>query len=111
MKVFEKNDNGFICEWCGKTVKPLGYTSRDHCPRCLTSLHVDVNPGDRENDCRGLMVPVAVSYKGGKGYVIEYKCSKCGQRHNNKAAEDDNFSTILAVMNESYILDKFKKVD
>ena len=46
-KRFTKNDNGFICAHCGKEVEPLGYTSRNHCPFCLWSLHVDINPGDR----------------------------------------------------------------
>jgi hypothetical protein len=48
-KRFVKNDDFFVCVHCGKEVKPLGYTSRDHCPFCLWSVHVDVNPGDRAN--------------------------------------------------------------
>ena len=107
-KRFSKNDAGFECQCCGKQVSPLGYTSRDHCPRCLTSIHVDINPGDRENDCRGLMIPVGIKTNA-KGYVIEYKCSKCGQLHNNKTAEDDKFETILKVMNKTYDIDMFRK--
>ena len=57
-KLFTKNDNGFICANCGFEVKPLGYTSRNHCPKCLCSLHVDVNPGDRACECHGIMRPV-----------------------------------------------------
>lgn len=110
LKRFSKNDNGFKCECCGFEVPPLGYTSRDHCPKCLTSLHVDVNPGDRANSCKGLMIPVDVSMKA-KGYVIQYKCSKCNELHNNKSADDDNFMTILTVMNKTYNLNKFKKTD
>ena len=45
-KLFTKNDNGFIYANCGFEVKPLGYTSRNHCPFCLCSLHVDILPGD-----------------------------------------------------------------
>ena len=43
-KRFTKNDDTFICKNCGLEVKPLGYSSRNHCPRCLCSLHVDINP-------------------------------------------------------------------
>lgn len=101
MKSFSKNDSGFICVNCGKKVSPLGYTSRDHCPNCLCSIHVDINPGDRMNDCKGLMVPKFVKLNT-KGYVINYVCSKCGEKHNNKAAKDDDFETILKVMNKTY---------
>ena len=45
--LFTKIDEEFICENCGKKVKKLGYTCRNHCPYCLHSKHVDVNPGDR----------------------------------------------------------------
>ena len=41
MKRFNELDEGFICEHCGKEVLPLGYTSRDHCPYCLYSKHVN----------------------------------------------------------------------
>ena len=57
-KRFTKNDSGFVCAHCGKTVEPLGFTSRNHCPFCLWSLHVDINPGDRANECRGQMEPI-----------------------------------------------------
>ena len=32
-------------------------------PNCLYSLHVDVEPGDRESDCGGHMEPVSVWVK------------------------------------------------
>ena len=60
MKNFTKNDEEFICENCGAKVDPLGYSSRDHCPHCLCSKHVDINPGDREAECRGLLKPIQV---------------------------------------------------
>lgn len=101
-KKFVKNDNEFDCLFCGFLVKPLGYTSRDHCPQCLKSVHVDINPGDRANSCKGALVPVGVKLNTQKGTIIEYKCAKCGQFHNNKTAIDDNFDTILAVSNHTY---------
>lgn len=92
-----KNDNGFECLNCGKIVQPLKYTSRNHCPHCLYSLHVDIVPGDRENLCKGLMKPVAIETSAKKGYVIVYKCTKCGEIKRNKSAEDDDFDKILEV--------------
>ena len=40
---FVKNDEEFICDNCGKRVPKLGYSSRNHCPYCLHSKHVDIN--------------------------------------------------------------------
>ena len=76
MKQFTKRDEEFICENCGKKVSKLGYTSRDHCPYCLYSKHVDIMPGDREEDCKGLLKPIRVELDSKKGYVIIYKCEK-----------------------------------
>lgn len=94
-KRFSKNDNGFICENCKKEVSPLGYTSRNHCPFCLHSKHLDINPGDRASDCGGLLVPIHAEISAKKGYVIVHKCEKCGEIHKNKAANDDNVSLII----------------
>ena len=108
MKVFEKNDNEFTCRVCGKLVPALKYSSRDHCNKCLCSIHVDINPGDRANNCLGTLIPFDVEVKNNKGYVIKYRCDKCNQTHNNKSAEDDNFKTLLKVMNKTYDINSFK---
>lgn len=52
----------FTCRNCGYPVVPAGAGSdhRNHCPNCLCSVHLDIEPGDRESDCGGLMEPVAV---------------------------------------------------
>lgn len=96
MKNFKKLDEGFICENCGKKVEPLGYTSRNHCPYCLHSLHVDVNPGDRLNMCKGLLKPIGIETKKGE-YVILFKCQRCGFEGRNKMANDDDYSQILKI--------------
>ena len=87
-KLFTKNDNSFVCEHCGKEVKPLGYSSRNHCPFCLWSKHLDINPGDRASQCGGLMEPVRAEPDPKKGYVIIHKCTKCGELHRNRAAHE-----------------------
>ena len=99
-KRFSKNDNGFICAHCGKEVLPLGYTSRNHCPFCLWSLHVDINPGDRACECRAPMEPVKVVTDPKKGYIILHRCTKCHEIHRNKAAHEakvqpDDMSLII----------------
>lgn len=94
-KRFAKNDAGFVCVHCGAAVPPLLTSSRDHCTKCLHSLHVDINPGDRANLCRGKLVPVGIEQNGKKGLIINYRCDTCGTYHNNKAAPDDDYDAIL----------------
>ena len=94
-KLFTKNDNGFICAHCGKTVEPLGYTSRNHCPYCLWSLHVDINPGDRASDCKGILRAVKAEPDPKKGFIIIHKCEKCGALRRNKAAKDDDMNLLI----------------
>jgi hypothetical protein len=85
---FTTNDAGFLCEHCGLDVRPLGTTSRNHCPACLYSRHVDVNPGDRASDCGGMMRAVGVETDGRRGYVLVHRCERCGAVRRNRAAVD-----------------------
>ena len=94
-KRFTKIDEEFICDNCGSIVKKLGYSSRDHCPKCLYSKHVDINPGDRQEQCHGLLEPIGIEINNKKGYIIIFKCKKCGAIRKNKAAEDDNMDLII----------------
>lgn len=94
--MFIKNDNAFICQNCKAKVEKLGYTSRDHCNKCLYSLHVDVTPGDRENMCQGLLEPINVIY--GKKTQIEYVCQKCKAHVKNVVAKDDDENMLLEII-------------
>ena len=96
-KRFSKNDSGFICEHCGREVPPLGYTSRNHCPYCLWSLHVDENPGDRASECRAHLEPVFAEPDPKKGYILTHRCTRCGALRRNKAASDDDLDLIIAL--------------
>ena len=104
MRKFIEIDEAFTCENCGYEVKPLGYSSRNHCPKCLHSKHVDVNPGDRAEECKGLLVPINIENNSKKGEVIIFRCKKCGQIRKNKVAEDDDFDTIIKVVENSKFL-------
>ncbi len=94
MKLFNMIDEEFICENCGNEVKKLEYSARDHCPYCLYSKHLDINPGDRLNSCKGLLVPIGIE-KFKNTYKIIYKCKKCNIIHKNIMAEDDNIDLII----------------
>lgn len=89
-------DEYFICENCKKEVFPLGYTARDHCPYCLYSKHVDINPGDRNNTCLGLLEPIGIE-KFKNTYKIVYKCQSCCNLHKNIMADDDDMDEIIAL--------------
>lgn len=89
-------DENFICEHCGKEVVKLNYTARDHCPYCLYSKHVDVNPGDRANSCKGLLKPIDIE-KFKDTYKIIYKCELCGETHKNITANDDDMNEIIRI--------------
>lgn len=97
-KKFTMIDESFICKVCGFKVKSLNYSARDHCPNCLSSIHVDINPGDRACLCKGILKPIEIE-KGKKDTLkIVYQCEKCGMKKKNKAALDDNFDLILKIM-------------
>ena len=96
MKKFNMIDESFVCENCKKEVKKLEYTARDHCPYCLYSKHLDINPGDRLNECKGLLIPIGIE-KFKDSYKIIYKCNKCGIIHKNKVAIDDNIDLIISL--------------
>lgn len=87
-------DEEFECENCKARVPKLGYSCRNHCPFCLYSKHVDNDPGDRMEDCHGLLKPIGIENTK-KGYVIIFKCEKCGQIRRNKIANDDNMERII----------------
>ncbi len=94
MKRFNMIDESFTCENCGKTIEPLVYSARDHCPYCLFSKHVDILPGDRANECQGLLEPIKIE-KFKNTYKIIYKCQKCHQTHKNIMANDDDMNIII----------------
>ena len=104
MRKFVEIDEAFTCENCGYEVEPLGYSSRNHCPKCLHSKHVDINPGDRAEECKGLLIPINVENNSKKGQVIIFRCKKCGQIRKNKVAEDDDFDTIIKIVEQSKFL-------
>ncbi|MDD2518897.1 MAG: RNHCP domain-containing protein [Bacilli bacterium] len=95
-KRFKMIDENFICENCHKEVSKLNYTARDHCNHCLYSKHVDIFPGDRLNECQGLLQPIKIE-KFKDTYKIVYKCQKCQLEHKNIMAKDDDMNLIISL--------------
>lgn len=91
---FIKNTEDFMCENCGVHIKGNGYTN--HCPFCLYSKHVDIEPGDRKADCGGIMVPVGLEVEG-KEYSVVHQCEVCGYSKKNKISPEDDFDKLLEI--------------
>jgi hypothetical protein len=93
-KKFQRRVEDFHCGRCGREVQGDGYTN--HCPACLYSMHVDVNPGDRAESCRGLMAPVDYEVKGAE-YVVVHQCTACGAIRRNKMRPEDSMQVLLGL--------------
>ena len=80
--------------WCLPVPEaPIGTTA----PNCLSSLHVDIEPGDRESDCGGVMEPVAVWVRKGGEWAIVHRCRRCGGLSSNRVAADDNPMKLMSI--------------
>lgn len=93
-KRFQKVVENFVCENCGVQVEGNGYTN--HCPKCLWSQHVDINPGDRAATCGGKMKPTAVNLENGE-YFITHTCQNCGNQKRNRVSPNDDFDKVVEV--------------
>ena len=96
-------NTSFACLHCLACVPACtngGY--RNHCPKCLWSKHMDIEPGDRASDCRGPMRPSSIEHRSHKGLVIVHRCTRCGFVRANRIADDreqgDDIGQIVAVM-------------
>ena len=90
---FTRTLEDFICAHCGAKVSGNGYTN--HCPKCLWSKHVDINPGDRAGRCGGLMELVGFEQKG-RWWRVVHRCQKCQQTKVNKLSSSDSLKEALA---------------
>lgn len=97
MKKFQRKIEDFVCDNCGFGVEGDGYTN--HCPKCLWSKHVDVNPGDREDKCGGMMKPIKILTKKRENVIVQ-KCAKCGFERNNKIRKEDSFDAVVKISSD-----------
>ncbi len=96
---FIMRNESFLCTNCGENVAkhPTG-SARNHCPKCLASLHVDAHfPGDRASSCHGIMLPVGMD-QNKKGYIILQRCETCGKENRNIVAPDDEIIPFVRKM-------------
>ncbi len=91
-KNFQRNIEDFTCGSCGARISGNGYTN--HCPRCLWCKHVDIQPGDRQESCAGLMEPVGTVMDHGRT-VLVHQCTACNMTRKNKISKDDNIDVLI----------------
>ena len=91
--------DSFTCKQCGRLVVSAGAGSdhRNHCPNCLSSLHMDIEPGDRASDCGSLMEPVVVWVRKNGEWAIIHRCRRCGKLSSNRVAADDNPMKLMSI--------------
>ncbi len=91
--------DSFTCKVCGRLVVAAGAGSdhRNHCPNCLSSLHVDITPGDRAEDCGGIMDPIGVWARKDGEWAVIHRCRRCGQLRSNRTAADDNPMKLMSI--------------
>lgn len=89
----------FTCKVCGASVAPedAGSLHRNHCPKCLSSVHVDNRPGDRASLCKGIMDPIGVWVRKNGEWAIIHRCRSCGTFSSNRIAADDNPALLISI--------------
>lgn len=89
----------FTCKICGTWIVPEGAGSqhRNHCPKCLSSIHVDNKPGDRASLCKGIMDPIGVWVRKNGEWAIIHRCRLCGVLSSNRIAADDNPTLLMSI--------------
>ena len=89
----------FTCKVCGREILPEGAGSdhRNHCPYCLSSVHVDNEPGDRASECHGVMEPISVWVRKNGEWALLHRCRMCGTIHANRVAADDNPLLLMSL--------------
>ena len=92
-------DESFTCRVCGMLVTPGGAGSdhRNHCPSCLHSVHLDIEPGDRDADCGGVMEPIGVWVRKNGEWALIHRCRICGMLSSNRIAADDNPVKLISI--------------
>lgn len=115
-RLFEKNyykthpcTEPFTCKVCGWLVTPGGARSdhRNHCPNCLSSQHLDNEPGDRSADCGGVMEAIAVWVRKNGEWAVIHRCKICGTLSSNRIAADDNPVKLISLAMKPIALPPF----
>lgn len=79
-------------QWCRQAPgATIGITA------CLTSLHVDNEPGDRQSECGGIMDAIALWVRNNGECAVIHRCRRCGALSSNRTAADDNPMKIMSI--------------
>ena len=92
---FTEIDEEFVCDVCKSIVKKLEYSARDHCPYCLCSKHLDINPGDRSANCGGVLKPIDIEKGKKDNYKIVCATYKDGEIYLDEVLGEDKLKSIL----------------
>lgn len=91
--------SSFQCHHCQEPIEQSapGTKHRNHCPRCLWSVHLDNHSGDRAAGCGEIMEPVAVQVRPNGEWLLIHRCRQCHTLHANRIAGDDNELALLSL--------------
>lgn len=94
-----EEEASFPCRVCGSPIPAAGGGTRhrNHCPRCLSSVHLDDAPGDRSAACGGVMDPIGVWVRRDGEWALIHRCRRCGVLHSNRVAADDDPLKLLSL--------------
>lgn len=100
---FIYQNEAFTCAHCGHE-NPLSTKKiRNHCQKCLYSLHVDDQvPGDRASHCQKLMAPVYTYQTGNKGWMVMHECLQCQKQMPNQIIPEDDWDTVIKLAKPYY---------
>ena len=89
----------FLCKACGALNPPEGAGSlhRNHCAQCLSSVHLDLAPGDRLSLCKAIMEPISIWVRKNGEWAVIHRCRLCGKLTSNRIAADDNPALLMSL--------------
>ncbi|WP_210413555.1 RNHCP domain-containing protein [Leptospira selangorensis] len=106
---YRSDTDEFRCVECKQMVFPPGFgtNQRNHCPNCLTSLHLDNTPGDRGATCGSKMEAISIWVRKGE-WVLLHRCKGCGVIHANRIGPDDNEALLLSLAAQAMAKPSFR---
>jgi hypothetical protein len=89
----------FRCVLCGLSVCAIGPgdAPRDHCPSCLSSLHVHDQVEGDVSDCDGRMTPISVVAPRDGKWRLVHRCVRCDELAESAVTTDDNPLVLMRI--------------
>lgn len=100
--------DSFTCKACGRWWYRMGRERPpEPRPNCLSSLHLDNEPGDRASDCGSVMDAVAVWVRKNGEWAVIHRCRRCGALSSNRVAADDSPMKLMSIAMKPLCLPPF----